>query len=442
MEGNYTIRKQESIMEYASIDAIEEAADYLRNPGSFRSFGEGLAEQLKRKGYSGDLENAAEMSEYLFQKLEKIGSPIKKATLLSWFSGKHSPKVEAASRPKMYEICFSLGLTYPETVHFFQHIYYDRAFNCHLIEEAVFYFAFLNGIPYQKAREIICEIEAAPAVAVDNHIEPNYTNFVRDRITEFQTEDELKEFLIANKENFKVWNVSALRTIRELRSILSDPPEIKKEIDDLKRNLVQKIKSGEGKRGEGLNLTDKKVYKNCGLLMKEILWDAEHPDPEYGNVGMLPAKMVIELIEKRNTNSNDFLLARLLTTFSGLKGGIQIPYIVKNNFPSKKVLSDLLSEDKISNSKSYDSIRKMIILLDFYRFWLSVKLKIGYTELTREELVETYFEEAENCLYECGYEKFYQGNPYDWIFLSAANSEEPLVYLRSCITELDDADAV
>ena len=102
------------------------------------------------------------------------------------------------------------------------------------------------------------------------------------------------------------------------------------------------------------------------------------------------------------------------------------------------MISDLLSEEKISTSKSYDGIRKMIILLDFYRFWLSVKLKIGYTDIPKEELTEIYRDEANHCLYECGYEELYPGNPYDWIFLSSAYSEAPLVYLRSYITELDD----
>ncbi len=451
MGDNYTTRKQSSIMEYTFINVIEEAVDYLKNPESFRSFGKGLAELLKRKGYSGDFENAAEMTEYLMEKLDKIGTSITKQTLRSWLSGKTSPKVEAANRAKMYEICFSLGLNYQETVWFFQHVYYDRAFNCHTIEEAVFYYAFLNGIPYLEARKIIEEIEAAPAVVADNNIEPNYTLFVRRRISQFCTDDELKEFLIANKDNFRTWNISASRTLHDLHSILLGSPEMKKRIEDLKRQLNKQIErktnhsmqigSEANRNKQKLYQVGGEMYQDCGLLMKEIFYDAEYPDGEYGDMGMIPAELIMELIEKRNTNSNNFLLERLLTTSSGIQNNIEIPYIVKNNFPSRKVISDILSEEKISVSKSYDSIRKMIILLDFYRFWLSVKLKIGYTDLTKEELVETYCEEADSCLYGCGYEGLYQGNPYDWIFLSSAHSEAPLSYLRAYIAELDDADA-
>lgn len=439
MDNNYTIHNRDSISKYSSMDTMPEAADYIRNPESFQSFSEGLVELLKSKGYCGDPCNVAEMTEYLMDKLEKIGSSIKKQTLLSWFSGKNSPKVEASSRPKMYEICFAMELTCPETVWFFKQVYYDRAFNCHMIDEAVFYYAFLNGISYPEAKKIISEIEAAPAAAADNNIEPNYTLFVQRRISKFQSSDELKEFLIANKDNFKTWNISASKTLHEMVSLLLGPPQMKEKIDKFKHKLklTQKKENPNG-TVKDLRQIGKEVYDECGLLMKEILYDAKYPDKEYGNVWRTPAESVLELIGNRNTNSNNFLLERLLTTSLGMRKNVEIPYIVRNNFPSRKVISDLLAQEKISTSKSYDGIRKMIILLDFYCFWLSVKLKIGYTDLTAEELVQTYLEEANHCLYECGYEEFYAGNPYDWIFLSSAYSEAPLEYLRSYITELDD----
>lgn len=440
MGDNYTIHNQNSIIEYASIDAIEEAVDYLKNPESFRSFREGLVELLRRKGYFGDLSNVAEMSGYLTKKLEKIGSSITKQTVKNWFSGKTTPRVKSDSRPRMYEICFSLELTYQDVIWFFQHVYYDRAFNCHIIEEAVFYYAFLNAIPYSEANRIIGEIKTAPMVATDNSKKSNYTIFVQRRISGFHTEDELKEFLVANKGNFKRWNASALETIKELVSILSNPPKIEERIKKLRRQLQRKIKSGDSV--QNLHLVDGEIYQSCGLLMKEIFYDAEYPDEKYGNVGMTSAEFIVERINRRGINSRDFLLDDLLTTFSGVQDGLEIPLIVKKNFPNKKVLSDILAEDKISTSKSYDGIRKMIILLDFYHFWLSVKLKIGYTDLTKEALAETYCGEADYRLQKCGYEGLYQGNPYDWIFLNSAYSEAPLVYLRSYFAELDSEDSI
>ena len=72
-----------------------------------------------------------------------------------------------------------------------------------------------------------------------------------------------------------------------------------------------------------------------------------------------------------------------------------------------------MSEDDISTSTSYDSIRKVIILLDFYRFWVNVKLDEGQTGLIKIELAEVYHEEADDLLYHCGNNALYNGNPYN-----------------------------
>ena len=105
MQSSFTIYNQEDTFEYFSIDDIEDAAEYLTDPSSFRSFNIGLTELLIKKGYPGDTDNITELSEYLISKLRKINSSIGNETVISWFSGIHSPKVEAGSRNKIYEIC-------------------------------------------------------------------------------------------------------------------------------------------------------------------------------------------------------------------------------------------------------------------------------------------------------------------------------------------------
>ena len=162
MKSDYTLYNQSSIQNYSSIDNVDQAVEYLKDPTHFRSFGQGLTELLQKKNAPVDFSDNAEMADYLFSKLKDIGSTISRATVMSWFTGNHRPKVEAGSRPKIYELCFAMQLTYEETVWFFQHVYYDRAFNCHNIREAVYYYSFLHQLSYQKAQEIIQKIDAAP----------------------------------------------------------------------------------------------------------------------------------------------------------------------------------------------------------------------------------------------------------------------------------------
>lgn len=431
METTYTIFNRNSAMNYSSDEFIDEAVDYLKNPESFRSFDEGLKQIMIKKGFSGNANNDYEFADYLIEKLKSIDSTIEDATVLSWFiknpkkASKPRPKIEANSRSKIYEICFSLDMNIQETIWFFEHVYYDRPFNCHTIDEAVFYYSILHNIHYKEALKIIAEIQSAPITNSTDSIGANYTQFVQSRIAEFTSIDQLKEFLINNKANFNAWNQSALAILNSLVNQLIGPEESKVEIDALKRTLQRKLNNSVTNF-----IIDIKKYSNCGLLIREILFDSQIQTTDN------PASYILDAINNKNTRKNTFILERLLQTSSGLKKNKRIPYVVRNNFPSKKTMSDVLSEDKISISKSYDSIRKVIILLDFYRFWINIKLNKTELELNNKELSQTYRDEADDLLYNCGYNELYDGNPYDWIFLCAAQSDNPLEYFRACVGEL------
>ena len=49
-----------------------------------------------------------------------------------------------------------------------------------------------------------------------------------------------------------------------------------------------------------------------------------------------------------------------------------------------------------------------------------------------------YQEETDALLVDCGYQELFPGNPYDFLFLWAANSNEPLSTLREIIECLED----
>ncbi len=437
MGNNYTLYNEWSTSEYASIDTIDDAIDFLKNPNSFKTFKEGLIELLKQKGYNGNLNDTNEMAEYLISKLRAIRSTIENETIHSWFSGKHRPKIEANSRGKMYEICFSLNLTDDETVNFFHHVYYDRAFNCHTIDEAVYYYAFRNKISYLDATALINEIKDAPLKLDRNtEIETNYTLFVYRTLSELKTTEELKDFLINNKSNFNSWNQSALKTLQDLKNTLIGSEDTRTDIEKLKRTFTRKIKSTKERHSlnsTNLNSIDFQKYDKCGLIMKEIFFDAKNLNSSVMDV----MEYVMEQIDNKNIFSNNFILRYLLSTSTGSKKVENIPYIVRNNFPNKKVMSDVLSEEKMSSSKSYDAIRKMLVLFDFYRFWVSVKIGIIDISILNEcNFYDIYLDEANTLLYQCGYEPLYAGNPYDWIFLCASKSDNPLEFFRSCISDL------
>lgn len=190
-------------------------------------------------------------------------------------------------------------------------------------------------ISYKDSLSIIEEINSAPLYSINNNVEANYTQFIQRSIANFKSVEELKNFLIHNKENFTIWNQSVLKTLKDLLPQIIGSPESDVKIDTLKRKLKNKVNSSNNYFK--IEISD---YKECGLLIQEIIYDAQH------QVSDPVAQYIRETIEKKTIRSNTFLLERLLASSAGLKKNNNIPYIVRNNFPSKKTFSDVLSEKK------------------------------------------------------------------------------------------------
>ena len=89
-----------------------------------------------------------------------------------------------------------------------------------------------------------------------------------------------------------------------------------------------------------------------------------------------------------------------------------LPKEIKTRFPEAATFGekDLTSEE----------YRKTIILLFSYGFWYQIQ---------REEIdggIDDYTDELNNILFDCNYSGLYYGNPFDWLFLFCAQSEQPL----------------
>ncbi len=108
------------------------------------------------------------------------------------------------------------------------------------------------------------------------------------------------------------------------------------------------------------------------------------------------------------------------------------------NFPQKKQLSDI----KLGKA-SYDTIRKALILLKFYSFFMHVG------EDHSEDDREQFYQETDDMLSECGYWPLYPRNPYDWIFMYCAacshdlqnrylEISQPLEELKDIMTNMLD----
>lgn len=421
MNLNYTQYNSDSIYQFGGDDDTSEAIDFLKDPSNFRAFHQGLSEIIKKKCLVPENATPCDMAEILYDRLTKIGSSLSLETITTWLTGEICPNIEYRHRNQIYEICFSLNLSLDETKWFFHHVYYDRAFNCHTINDSVYYFCFKNKLTYKDAIQIIEQIEKNPNYETSQTKTSNYTIFVQQRLENIESIEELISFLSQNKANFISWNESAYNELKNIETHLLPTKNAKSEIEKIKR----KIKNGHSFYS---TIPKPKDQKEWGLVMKEILFD-------------VPDEAFLDIIEGKNICSGNFLLEQILgmklKTEKGKNRFIDeedIPDIVKNNFPSRKTMSDVLSEDKVIQTKSYDSIRKMIILLYFYQFWGEIRISNQDTDSIDTPLSDVFIEEMDDLLYSCGYESIYAGNPYDWIFLCSAQAEDPLLYFRELIS--------
>lgn len=386
---------------YDSRDALA----YLNDPKNFPPFSWGLTRLLESHGYQGTSGDAAQKTEFLYGKMSSIDSKVAKGTIKGWFEDKHRPALVSNSRLLMRQICFALSLTLEEAAQFFHDTYYDRFFNCHTINEAVSYYCLRNRLPYSHAQELIGQIEAFPlteeAPSAKSQLPlnsaPVFTRDIQKRLDICSSDEMLLSFFRAEKHIFTAWNTSALHAIRRLLSNIQG--------NDRDKSLILAMRNG--------SPYSPRQARHCSLIIQEFLHDK-------GSSFLMD-------MDYKHVASVDFMLDCILHAFCGMNKHSAAPIHVRTNFPSKKTFSKTLS--KIETTTSYDSIRKCLVLLKFYDFWCRGKLEQDEEAYS----FDNYTAETNHLLWECGYESLFQDNPYDFLFLWASTTKDPLGYLRDAV---------
>ena len=129
---------------------------------------------------------------------------------------------------------------------------------------------------------------------------------------------------------------------------------------NLTRNKITKDDSNSKVATQHLKKIKPEEYQSFGLLLREIYEDAHKPTANE-TIG----ENILEILKSKNIHSVDFVLQYLLGTSTGIQKKKDIPNSIRVNFPSKKTFSDILN--KSDHLTSYDSLRKCLILLSFYR---------------------------------------------------------------------------
>lgn len=342
--------------------------DFLNDEDEFRTFGDGLITLISKKYPDADLTDVpkflAAMCKENNMDINVIAS---RNTLKNWFEGDKRPKKGEADREHMFALSFALNFTTEETAELFHKVYLDRAFDFRNEKELVYYFCISNNKSWFDAQAIIGSIE---------HLEGSddktvYTSVIKKDVDTFTDEAQLLTYVKNHRHNLEQSNKTAKE---HLARLLAEAKDFAISEAELPQN--QEIYSGKWK--------------------------------------------------KEDTVSNNFLY-EVITEISpsSAKGtttvfkNARLPKEIKNRFPEATSFAE--------KEPTYESIRKMIILLFSYAFWYQVQWKNVQID------IDDYTEQLNALLNECGISLLYYGNPFDWFFLYCTVSERPLDTFRDMI---------
>ena len=369
--------KAEKLYEY---DAAESLPQII---SSFRGHGTALSEFLDTHGYPSYRENSAEAkAEFLKEKFKDAGiSAAKCRNALKWLT-----EPNAFERGTGFRIAFALGLSAIETDDFFRTVLLDRSFDCHTIEEAIYYYCIYHRKDYHTAEKLFSEAPEAGKTTVPAEGDVLYTKNIINYIRACSSEEELLCYFRENLQQFGYNQVKAKEFIRFLWDRISGS-----------EGLAARERECFPLQEKGSNPPDENSTWGIYLQILGLSFDVERIETD---------RSIRPLLEN----------PEFMHQFAA------------ENYPTRQSIEKLIRGETVK----HDLTRKTLLLLAFYHFWIDLALsqtgKMSYEagEFDRERCLN----ELDQYLLDAGFPEIYAGNPYDWIFLWAAGREAPLTAFR------------
>ncbi|MBR6381031.1 MAG: hypothetical protein IKS07_05080 [Lachnospiraceae bacterium] len=389
---DYT-RKLESRIEEFADDAYseEEILSYLTDASSFLDFGRSLRRFIRERMRPDDPRSERA---YLEELAAAQQITFNRNTLRSWFEGT-APKRGDSDRERMFQICFALGCSEPETEHFFRKVYGDRPFNMRSCREFVYYCCLRNGWTYGEARDLLGQV-SFPEEKTDLTV---YTGVLQQEATDLRTKEAVLSYLAANGHNFDLRNRTAKETLKR---------------------LLEQVR---GRKGEEKLLEEGRVDASCSIIARECaadpyLWESFKmaSGEKKTKKSLYSVSTMVDLIYGIDVNR-----ARQEERGGAFLKNANLPKQIRSRLP---VVQSFTKADPTA-----EELRKMIILLYSYWFWFSKKQGGHHTDL------ENYRESLNDLLCEAYLQPLYAGNPFDWFFLYCETAEDSLDLFRDLISE-------
>ena len=379
--GEYTRKCLDALFDeqYSFMDDEDEISDdYLHNY-EYRSFADGLTEAVKAHGYQGDAESIEEKINFVAAKCAENGVKLNRINVRSWFEDKR-PISSSRSRELVYQLCFGLNFSLDDVMDFFMKVYFECPFNYRNHHEVIYCYCFANGLKFSDAQRLTAQADALLKAHAEDEPALEFTHMIGSALKNIHTEKELLTYIEKNSREFFCCNRTAQKYAGEM-------------IDEV-----------------------------CSLAVK--MYEMEITEHEARNVN-------------RKKNIDLFLFQLLGADILSYKGeqsfakAAVLPDAVKSNFPLKMQLSNIRNGKAVS----YETMRKALVLLNFYRYFASLFYDNRNEKMfcAVEEDFHDFVYETDDLLISCGYPKLYIRNPFDWLVMHCAFAEYPLDEFRNAV---------
>ena len=357
------------LIEESHYDA-EYIVDVLNNEEEdFMSFGDLLRREIRLKTFSKDEKDT------LKQCFKDKGIYFNRNTLENWFNEK-TPKKSDESRELMYKVAFALELDVLETKRLFKKVYKDRPFNIRRINEFVYYICIKNKYDYNFAQELI--EESKEIEHIDTDVDPTLKLFDDSEL--LKTKESILNYIQKHYSSFCTNNISAKRVVESLINDII----VKEDEKDL--------------------INNNQINERNSILAQELC-----NDPNIYKINHSVTSISGMLTYIYNVN------CQALASQNSFKDTNLCKEVIAN-MPTKHTFS--------KKDPSYEELRKMIVLLASYKFWVISK----YNEI--EVDLDDYIFEINGYLLDANFSELYPGNPFDWMFLWCSYQDDPLETFR------------
>lgn len=363
--------------------------DLMRVAAFFRTFGAALTSFLVENGYKGDETDNQCKIEFLKTKFKEknISTP---RGMEEWFETK-----KRVERKTAFQICFAFSLNIEQTNDFFRRVYFERGFDCHCIEEAVYYFCIKNQLCYQEAVEMLSSLPKIKQSKIPDGTEILYTGTIVEHIKDITQKEDMLAYLEEHIDQFGYNNATAAGLVEELWNQIA--------------------------RDGGV------AFKEGQLVGKFDTSDTYVTEEQYDSEW----NVLAQIFGLDKYWHNKFAVNRSIKPV--LLDNALIPPLAEASFPDRDAVNKVLNKMHVSNER----MRKLLILLVFYSYWAKfvVENKDIQYQATKRDAEKCVFS-INKYLLDAGYPELYMGNPYDWIFLWAINDLYPLMTFRDYMREI------